>query len=110
MPSTFCDVKILLEVKSQFISGTLNLGSEIVFFLSSLAADPSNLKSISIVVISLSKCTTSTSFKRLALGKIASIIDANNIKASSSSLNFFSIPGLRIFIAKFSPEIFAKWT
>ena len=46
---------ILFDVKSQLMSGTLNFGSDFVFFFNSLPADPSNLKSISMAVISLSK-------------------------------------------------------
>ena len=67
--------------------------------LISLAAAASNLKSISRLVISLSRKTTSTSFNLLVFFIKDSMIKANSIIASISSLNIFFIFGLKIFIA-----------
>ena len=70
-----------------------------MFSAYSLAAAASNLKSISRLVISFSKKTTSTSFNLFVFFTNDSIINANNIIASISSLNIFFIFGLKIFIA-----------
>ena len=80
-----------------------------------MAAAASNLKSISTLVISLKRYTVSINLNLLVLGRNNSAIFASNIKASNSSLNFFSMPGRKILIATsfVSPSAFktlAKWT
>ena len=67
--------------------------------ISEPVAAASNLKSSSRFVISFRRNTTSTSFNLLVFFTVPSIIKANNIKASISSLNFFLMFGLNILIA-----------
>ena len=99
IPSIHSKVNIFSFVKFQKIFGTLKPTSFFVFSRNSLAAAASNLKSISRLVISFSKKTTSTSLSLLVFFTIPSIIKARSISASISSLKVFLIFGLNILIA-----------
>ena len=113
-PSTQSRVNTFWPVKFQYICGTLKPKSFFVFSAYSLAAAASNLKSISRLVISLSKKTTSTNFSLFVSFTKDSTIKAKSIRASISSLNIFLIFGLKILIATSfivpSSLIWALWT
>ena len=98
-PSTQSSVITFSLVKFQYIFGTRKPSSFFVFSPYSFAAAASNLRSISRLVISFNKKTTSTSLSLFVFFINDSTKKAKSIKASISSLNIFLIFGRNIFIA-----------